>query len=241
MRALPPKSPEKTLKGLAMSAQQRAELVEFMQEFPKMKRAVEVGLRSVSWPPKERLKRVTQAKAAIGDLTLALDASFRHDLFYAAKIKAEEEQIHKFLKLLPMMAQLTDRISPPSIRERWAGSDRRSARKAWTSIETNLVRGFVRRVGFRVDPPDLAALEVLQRILSFTSQTALGVSAIRKRIAADDKRVAAEAKRDAEDGRIAAGGKLSTSALLYFFHSDPRIFLRRLDPVCVRERWFLAL
>ena len=130
------------------------------------------------------------------DLTAALDASFRHDLFDAAKTKREEKQVGKFLELLPLMEQFTGRITEKRLRERWAGADGRSARKIWADIETEFVRTGVRQAGFRVDPPDVAALEVLRRILSFTCKTELSISAVRKRIAADDRRLAAEAKRD---------------------------------------------
>jgi hypothetical protein len=195
------KTPEEALKGVPMSTQQRAGLVEFMLGFPDLRRGIEIAwLRPVSWSPKERLEWFAHAKAAFGDLILALDASFSHDLFDAAKTKQEEKQVGKFLQLLPVMAQLTGRITEKRIRERWAGADGRSARKSWFSIETDMVRHYVRHAGFRVDPPDAVALEVLRRVLSFTSRTELSISAIRKRIAADDKRVAAKAKRD--------GGKL---------------------------------
>lgn len=205
-----PKTPEEALKGVAMSSCQRAGLVKFMrEEFPEIKWSVDiVGLRPIRWSPQERLDRFAQAKGALGNLTSALDASFRHDLFDAAKTKLEEKQVGKFLELIPVMTQLAGRITEKRIRERWAGADGRSARKTWTSIETDMVRHYVRHAGFRVDPPDVVALEVLRRVLSFTSEKVLGISAIRKRIAADDKRVAAEAKRDAEDERIAGGGKL---------------------------------
>jgi hypothetical protein len=204
-----PPTPEGALNGLPLSEQQRAGLIQFMREFPDMQRGIEMTwLRPVSWSPKERLEWFAHAKAAFGDLILAPDASFRHDLFDAAKTKQEEKQVGKFLELLPVMAQFTCRITEKRIRERWAGADGRSARKAWTSIETDMVRAYVRHAGFRVDPPDVVALEALRRILSFTSKTALSISAVRKRIAADDKRVASEAKRDAEGERIATGGKL---------------------------------
>jgi hypothetical protein len=135
----------------------------------------------VSWSPKERLEWFAHAKAAFGVLILALDASFRHDLFDAAKTEQEEKQVGKFLVLLPAMAQLTARITEKRIRERWAGADGRGARKIWTSFETDMVRAFVRHAGFRVDPPDGMALEVLRRVMSFTSETVLSTSAIRKR------------------------------------------------------------
>jgi hypothetical protein len=209
VRASPPATPEEALKGLPMSTQQRAGLLEFMREFPDMRRGTELTwLRLVNWSPKERLEWFARAKAALGDLSLALDASFMHDLFDAAKTKQEEKQIGEFLELLPVMAQLTGRITEKRVRERWAGADGRSARKIWSSIETDFVRGFVRHAGFCVDPPDIAALEALRRVLSFTGKTALSISAVRKRIAADDKRVAAEATRDTENERIAIRGKL---------------------------------
>ena len=154
-----------------------------------MRRVIEMTyLRSVSWSPKDRLEWLAHAKAAFADLSLALDASFRHDLFDAAKTKQEEKQVGKFLDLLRVMEQLTDRITEKRIRERWAGADGRYARKVWTSIETDMARVSVRQAGFCVDPPDAVALEVLRRVLSFTSKTPLSISAVRKRIAADDER-----------------------------------------------------
>jgi hypothetical protein len=209
VRSCAPATPEEVLKGLPMSTQQRAGLVEFMREFPDMRRGIDFAwLRPVSWSPKERLEWFAHAKAAPGDLILALDASFRHDLFDGVKTEQEEKQVGEFLELLPVMEQLTARITEKRIRERWAGADGRSARKIWTSIETDMVRAYVRHAGFHVDPPDVVALEALRRVLSFTSETTLSISAVRKRIAADDKRIAAEAKRDAENERIAIGGKL---------------------------------
>jgi hypothetical protein len=198
-----PPTPEEALNGLPLSEQQRAGLIQFMREFPDMQRGIEMTwLRPVSWSPKERLEWFAHAKAALGDLILALDASFRHDLFDAAKTKREQKQVGIFLELLPVMEQLTARITEKRVRERWAGADGRSARKIWSSIETDFVRGFVRHAGFCVDPPDAAALEALRRVLSFTSKSVLSISAVRKRIVADDRRVAAEAKRD-EDEPIA--------------------------------------
>jgi hypothetical protein len=203
-RGRAPATPEEALKGLPLSPQQRAGLVQFMREFPDMQRKTEIAwLRPVSWSPKERSEWFAHAKAAFGDLILALDVSFRHDLFDAAKTKQEEKQVGKFLELLPVMAQLTGRITEQRIRERWAGADGRSARKMWTSIETDMVRAYVRHAGFCVYPPDVAALEALRRVLSFTSKTELSIGAVRKRIAADDRRLAAEAKRDEEDESIA--------------------------------------
>jgi hypothetical protein len=211
--ASPPKTPEEALRGVAMSARQRAFLINVMrEEHPEIKRSMDITLlRPIRWSPQERLDHFAQAKGAFGSLISALHASFRHDLFDAAKTEQEEKQVSKFLELLPAMAQLTSRITEKRIRERWAGADGRAARKEWTSIETDMVRHYVRHAGFNVDPPDIVALEVLRRILSFTNETVLSISAIRKRIAADDKRVAAEAKRDAEDAEdepIASGGKL---------------------------------
>jgi hypothetical protein len=192
-----PATPEEALNGLPLSEQQRAGLIQFMHEFPDMQRVIEMTwLRPVSWSPRERLDHLSHAKAAFTDLTSALDASFRHDLFDAAKTKREEKQVGKFLELLPVMEQLSGRITEKRIRERWAGADGRGARKIWADIETDMVRTCVRQAGFGVDPPDVAALETLRRILSFTSKTELSISAVRKRIAADDRRLAAEAKRD---------------------------------------------
>ena len=204
-----PATPEEALKGLVLSTQQREILVLFMRELPEMRRVIEMTyLRSVSWSLKERLEWFARAKAAFADLGLALDASFRHDLFGAAKTKREEKQVGKFLDLLRVMARLTGGITEKRIRERWAGADRRYARKVWTGIETDMARISVRQAGFCVDPPDAVALEVLRRVLSFTSKTPLSISAVRKRIAADDERIIAEYERDAEEERIAAGGKL---------------------------------
>jgi hypothetical protein len=204
-----PGTPEEALKGLALSTQQRALLVGFMRELPEMRRVIEMTyLRSVSWSLKERLEWLAKAQAAFTDLGLALDASFRHDLFDAAKTKREEKQVGKFLELLSVMAQLAGRITEKRIRERWAGADGRYARKVWTGIETNMARISVRQAGFCVDPPDAVALEALRRVLSFTSKTTLTIGAVRKRVVAEDERIAAEEKRDAEDERIAAGGKL---------------------------------
>ena len=85
--------------------------------------------------------------------------------------------------------------------------DAAHARCGPTSRPTGFA-AFVRHAGFNVDTPDAIALEVLRRVLSYVTKTSFTTSAVRKRIAADDKRVAAEAKRDAEDERIATGGKL---------------------------------
>ena len=193
-----------------MSACQRAFLIKVMrEEYPEIKRGMDITwLRPIRWSPQERLGHFAQAKSALGSLTSTLDASFLDDLFDAAKTEQEEALIGDFLRLLSAVMELTNRITEKRIRERWAGADGRAARKEWTSIETDTVRHYVRHAGFCVDPPDTVALEVLRRILSFTNETVLSISAIRKRIAADDKRVAAEAKRDAEDEWIATGGKL---------------------------------
>ena len=130
-----PPTPEEALNGLPLSEQQRAGLIQFMHEFPDMRRGTELTwLRLVSWSPKERLEWFARAKAALGDLILALDASFSHDLFDAAKTKQEEKQVSEFLQLLPVMKQFIGRITEERIRERWAGADGRSARKTWSSI-----------------------------------------------------------------------------------------------------------
>ena len=117
----------------------------------------------------------------------ALDASFRHDLFDAAKTEREEALVGDFLKLLPVVVELASRTTEERIRQRWAGADGRAARKMWTSIETDMVLRRVGHAGFNVDPPDAIALKVLCGVLSYVTGTPLTLSAVRKRIAAGGK------------------------------------------------------
>jgi hypothetical protein len=183
-----PKTPEETLRGIVMSAAQRAQLIRFMREFPNDKKYFDLKLRPLTWSPTERLGYLAQAKAALTNLRLAMDASFQHDLLDAAKSKREKDQVVKFIKLLPEMADVVRRITEKRVRERWAGADGRSARKARISIATDLVRFEVDRAGFCVYPPDAVGLKVLRAVLSYVAQTSLTISAVRKRIAGDRSR-----------------------------------------------------
>jgi hypothetical protein len=209
-RDSPYATPEEALRGVDMSASHREGLIRFMRDaHPDLKRCLDITyLPIIRCSPQERLDNFAQAKDALASLTSALDASFRHDLFDAAKTEQEEELVGRFLELLPAMMEITNRVTEQRIRQRWSGANGRAARKIWNDFETDFVRGSVRHSGFNVDPPDAIALEVLRRVLSYVTKTSLTISAVRKRIAADDKRVAAEAKRDAEEERITAGGKL---------------------------------
>jgi hypothetical protein len=198
-RAPPPKTPEEALRGIVISAAQRAELISFMREFPSDKKYFDVKLHPVTWSPAERLEHFVQAKAALGGLKLALDATFRRELFDAAKTKREKAQVGKFIELLPVMTDFVGRITEQRTRKCWAHADRRSARKALNSIETDLVRLAVHHAGFRVYRPDAVGLEVLRGVLSYVTKTSLTTtSAVRKRIAADDERIADEERIAAE-------------------------------------------
>jgi hypothetical protein len=186
VRVSPPATPEEALRGLAITEGQRVYLICHMCEFSTVASAIfDVGLRPVSWSPKERLHYFGVGKDALRNLSIALDATFRHDLFDAAKTKREEKQIGKFLELMDVMMPLADRITEKRIRERWAGADGRSLRKLRTSFETDWTRLHVKHAGFCVDPPDPSTLELLRRVLSFLSQTPMSVDAVRKRLVAE--------------------------------------------------------
>ena len=70
------------------------------------------------------------------------------------------------------------------IRERWDDDDRRAVNQRRIDYETDAVFDLVQKAGFAVDEPNRQTLELIRRMFSYTGGKTVGISMVRKRLAA---------------------------------------------------------
>jgi hypothetical protein len=194
VRPSPPATPEEALRTMAITDEQRATLTSGLQlirdEVLDYK-----GLAVASPNLKERMRDLNLARTALTNLTKALATPFRNDLIEAMdETVAPPRRIPRrprkrrsvlFLELLPEVKAHIDAMDRASVRERWNdGSDRLSVNLECLDYETDAVFNLVRKAGFTLDEPDKKTLDLIRRIFSYTGGKTVGISMVRKRLAA---------------------------------------------------------
>jgi hypothetical protein len=194
VRATPPATPEKTLKGLALLSEQRDMLIRGMSEIRAEVLSYE-DLAKFSPNLKDRMRALDLTRTALTNLTKAFATPFRNDLIEVMdETKAPPRRIPRrakkrrsvlFLELLPEVKAHIDAMDRASVQKRWNdGSDRRSVNLECLEYETDAVLDLVQKAGFALDKPDGQTLDLIRRIFSYTGGKTVGISMVRKRMAA---------------------------------------------------------
>jgi hypothetical protein len=193
----PPATPEEALKAVATSDEQRVTLTAGLREIRNGVLGYE-GLARASPNLKERMRDLNLARTALANLTKALATPFCNDLIEAMDVELisprrlsrnsrppAERHSMQFLQLLPVVKRYVDDMTIDDIRERWNdGSDRRSVNLERRDYETGAVFDLVQKAGFALGEPDGRTVELIRRMFSYTSGKMVGISMVRKRLAA---------------------------------------------------------
>jgi hypothetical protein len=179
---------EEALKGLALSSEQHDMLIRGMLEI----RAEVLSYKDLAKSSpnlKERMRALNLARTALANLTKAFATPFRNDLIEAMdetpSRRTKKRRSVLLLELLPEVKAHIDAMDGASIQERWNdGSDRRSVNLERLDYETGAVFSLVQKAGFALDEPCKQTLELIRRIFSYTGGETVGISMVRKRLAA---------------------------------------------------------
>ena len=147
---------------------------------------------------KERMRDLNLARTALANLTKAFSTPFRNDLIEAMEVELPLQRFSvslrplrrvnrrsmQFLELLPVVKRYIDDMTADDIRKHWDDDDRRRVNQRRLDYETDAVFDLVQEAGFALDKPDKQTLELVRRVFSYTGSKAVGISMVRKRLAA---------------------------------------------------------
>ena len=186
-RVIPPATPGEAIKGLPLLVEQACALISGMLEIRAGVLDYE-GLARASPTPQERRRALDLARTALANLTKAFATPFRNDLIEAMNEARDgvcsDPRSMEFLKLLPMVKRTIDGMTVDDIRERWDDDDRRAVNQRRIDYETDAVFDLVQKAGFALDEPNRQTLELIRRMFSYTGGKTVGISMVRKRLAA---------------------------------------------------------
>ena len=193
VRPSPPATPEEVLKTMAITDEQRDTLTSGLQTIRDGGSDYE-GLAAASPNLKERMRDLNLARTALANLTKAFATPFRNDLIEAmdetealpGRItrRAKKRRSVLFLELLPVVKRYIDDMTADDIRKHWGDDERRAVNQRRIDYETDAVFNLVQKAGFALDEPGVQTLDLIRRIFSYTGGKTVGISMVRKRLAA---------------------------------------------------------